>query len=969
MAKKNETTTTKTKKSTTKGSAKKTTTKKDVKPKAVEPVENEIKEEAVEEVNEEKKNHVIIESLRTQLTEEKWTRATIENYSIKDFAQMDDIIKQAEQENLTIELQEVCIEHLSHNPKSIIALYIAGVISFEEDQLDNTYLYQLIKLFRENRKWSIIEFLAKKILEYGEDKFALLTLQSCHEYHGDIESLYSVWERIVKVDFENAEIAKKIGDLKKNENALEEAIYYYKIALKRYTRKQSIQLIEDIWLALAELIPEEIDFFYGIEKDLLKIDQEKTADLLSVLLDYYMEKQDWDRSIELLKKITEYNIKDKNARKKLVDCLKEKYKDHSLLEEYLKISGINQNTLNLNEALNIFEKHIAFDEGNYVYHRHWGLGEIVEIWDEKSDKLMTIDFESKKNHQMTLNMALNSLKVLPKNHLWLQKKNIVDDNSLEQLRDDSDEGIKNVLMSYFESFGNQATMKEIKAELVPDVISAKGWSKWWTKAKKVMKTTPIFGVSPTKKDLYFIREKGVTHEEETLQNFNATHNFYEKLKIFLDFIKHSEDIDSETFRDMFTYFVDIINKSEMITEYTLHSFLVLRRLRKEYPSITFDIKLTPMDLVKMDFEQLKDIYSQLTDFEYKKEILNIIRKNDPNWVEKFLQLLKSIVRGGRAHNFIVDELIRHGQTEALAKVINEMQDNMRQEPENFIWSTRLLLSNSDVFKSVDIPYPNIVFNLLRFLDLIHRDIDNKKDIIINRRLHAQVHDILIKDEVLKNFLEEVDANLSRRLYMLFKGVVSLDEVEKAKLVNRLVERFPKLMQEEEEEIPDSERLHPFMVTKKMYETKQKELQHLLNVEIPKNSKDIGLAQEKGDLRENAEYISALERQKYLQSISTKLSEELAKVKIVDLNKIDTSKITFGTTVTLLNLEEDKEETFTILSEWESNLENNIISYKSPLGNALLGAQKGDEITFSFASEERRYKVLNIKKTTEEVISV
>ncbi|GMO59050.1 MAG: hypothetical protein Ta2G_18970 [Termitinemataceae bacterium] len=131
-----------------------------------------------------------------------------------------------------------------------------------------------------------------------------------------------------------------------------------------------------------------------------------------------------------------------------------------------------------------------------------------------------------------------------------------------------------------------------------------------------------------------------------------------------------------------------------------------------------------------------------------------------------------------------------------------------------------------------------------------------------------------------------------------------------------------------------------------YTEKQRELDELTNVEVPKNSKEIEFALSLGDLRENAEFKAAKERQGILNTTITKLHNDIDRAQIFDPSKINTTSISFGTVVTLHNTIKDKDEVFTILGPWESDPNNNIISYASPFGAAIMSKRKGEQFKFT-----------------------
>ncbi len=142
--------------------------------------------------------------------------------------------------------------------------------------------------------------------------------------------------------------------------------------------------------------------------------------------------------------------------------------------------------------------------------------------------------------------------------------------------------------------------------------------------------------------------------------------------------------------------------------------------------------------------------------------------------------------------------------------------------------------------------------------------------------------------------------------------------------------------------------------KKQLEDELKKLGRELKDEIPKALK---IAADMGDLSENAEYQAAKERQSYLQARLGQLRERLAKLSMVNLSKVPTDKVSYGSKVVLLNLDTDKEVTYKLVSIEESNVKEGLISTSSPIGKSLMGRQEGDEVEIRTPGGLKNYEIL------------
>ncbi len=888
----------------------------------------------------------VVQKLSELLNEEKWTRATLNNYIIKNFTDLDTIITRSKNKGKLSDIRGLCSEHLKHTPNSIIALYVLGKINFEDESLDEGLIQKLINLFIDNKRFNIVEFLSKETLKYGENRYALSALAKCMMNDSREKELISVWERLVKIDYDEADITRKLATIKEKEKKIEEAVDYYKKALLRYLKKGIYNPVEEIWLKLVDLIPDDLNFFLNTEKRIAElIGIEKSAFLLSFIVPYFKEKGEYDVAIDLLKRILAYNPKEKESREGLIECYEAKYKNHSYLEEYLEISGLRKPTFDIQTAIDIFEKHIIFDVNNYVYHRSWGIGLCKDI---KEDSLI-IDFKDKTNHRMTLQMALTSLAILPKDHIWLLKINDLD-KLRELILSDVEEGLRIIIKSK----NNSATVKDFKEELLNGVLTKKEWAKWWNKAKTILKKNPYFGTLPEKNDVYFIRKNPISYDEDIFNKFKTEKNFDKRFELFHEFITHG-DIDSEYFEDMLKYFIGFITSPSNMNENTLKSFLLLNNLKKTYKFLPFEFYYDFQEILN----NLKEIHTYLPlipENELKKDFLLNIKKTSEDWPKIFV---KSFYE--HPMKFIIDELVadKAHKYEALVNdTLNNIISHYREYTELFIWIGKNLIGKHPDPK-ININFDQAIVGLTHLLEIASRELINEKNVVYNRKLFNTIVDILFKDNLLIEYIKTSDEPKIRRL---MPTILSIDELKDEYIIKMrfaIKASYPNIVFEDEIESVDSS--NQFIVTQRSYELKQNELKYLMEVEIPLNSKEIGIARDKGDLRENAEYKFALEKQDFLKQQIKTLSENLNRAQIIKPEEIKTNVISVGTMITLNSIEDDKTEKFTILGPWESDPSKKIISYTSPIGETLLNKAVGNVIDFGSKSKKKHYKILKIEK--------
>jgi transcription elongation factor GreA len=885
----------------------------------------------------------LLKNVQEMLNEEKWTRATLSNYSTNQFKELDIILKEARDGRLIDDLKKTCDEHLSHTKNSIIALYLSGMVALSRQIIDDSAMINLVSIFVDNHKWNIVKYLCDRILDYGESKFALRTLIEYCKNENEGDALYGIWERLVKVDYEEADLARSLAEYYEKQGNAEAAVEYYKKALHRYIARQLFTNVREIWEKLLGFCPEDTDFFLHVQKKIARnISEDKAVILLKDMYGSCKDK-DIDTAITILKIVLQYDEKDVPARRDIVECFEKKYAAHSQLEEYIRISNVSQTYRNVHEAITDFEKHIAFDKGNFVFHRTWGVGRIAEI---KGDDIR-IDFAKKRGHSMSLKMAVGALQTLSKDHIWVLKATWKKEKLLEKIKGDCSWALKTII----KSFGNSCDIKRIKAELVPAVLAEREWPSWSGKARDILKSDPMFGVSPDNIDLFTVRDRPITVSEKLYNQFKAERNFYDRAATIRNFANQKDaEIDSEYFAEMLSYFTAFFRGSSQNGDQAVAAYLLVKELAGKYPHLGTGLSLNFADIFK-GIDDVPQLFKSLKDNRFKEEFLHHVQLFIPGWADIYIRLFPHALLPS-----IISQLEKEGYAGKLSAMAASCFENFRDCREAVVW----LFKNApqtDWFKAVNIPYEKQIIVLIHILDLTYRDIENQRDTPENRKINKQVYTILFKEGLLNNYIDQADDDAIIRVYTFINDVKDLDPQDKLNLKSRIQDRRPdfKFLESDTEKKGSG----GLMVTRAKLEEKQKQLAHIMEVEVPANSKEIEFALSLGDLRENAEYKAAKEKQELLNATVAKLKEEIARAQIFDPNAVNTSKASFGTRVVLVNEENGERKEYSILGPWESDPDNNIINYLSPLGKAMLNRTEGEHFEFLINDEKVLYVVERI----------
>lgn len=139
-----------------------------------------------------------------------------------------------------------------------------------------------------------------------------------------------------------------------------------------------------------------------------------------------------------------------------------------------------------------------------------------------------------------------------------------------------------------------------------------------------------------------------------------------------------------------------------------------------------------------------------------------------------------------------------------------------------------------------------------------------------------------------------------------------------------------------------------------------ELDQLKKVERHKIVAEIEEARAHGDLRENAEYHAAKEKQGFVEGRIREIEAKIAHAEVIDVTQHDGGHVIFGATVTILDFDTDEEKTYKIVGDDEADLKKGMISFNSPIAKALIGKNEGDEVVIHTPGGKREVEILEVQ---------
>ena len=900
------------------------------------------------------------QEIENLLKEEQWTRSTVSTYTVTSLQALDAQIKELDEEQRT-EARNLCEKHLNERERnSIIAMYISGSIQLERRGADDyLQLLNLIESFIEHKKWNIVEFLCNKILDRSENKHALRLLADAYDQTGKQEEKIALWERLVKVDYEEVEIVRQLAYYSYEKGNKDKAITYFKKAIHRLIKRKDVSPVRSLFTTLLEILDDSFGYFLNVADQVSAVSKSTAVALLRDLES--ASKETIDHQIDCQKKMLELDREDAFARENLIRSYKLKYKHHSRLKSCLESSALTSNiNRDILRSIEDFETNIAFDKGTFVFQNSTNrIGRIRSI----NETEVIVDFagqSSKEGSRMSTAMAFKSLQALPKSHIWVLKSAL----PREKLNKKVMEDIPWTLNTLMSSNGGRISLKEMKSELVPSILDAKDWTAYLNQAKKELMTNPLFDLSSNDVETYLLRSTPVSYEEKQLLVFRNEKTFYDKVKSLKEFIASKGDVESDFFFEMVKYFSDLFFEENgslkpivVATDITFSSFLLLEDLvkRQNMNFLTFPESLS-FSMLYERAESVETCFAAIKDPELKKLFIDHVAQEIPNWTKVLAALFPHYLTG-----YIPDIFRQNKKQNEFVKVYKDAVENFKENGNTLIY----LLKNGDkkLWAKSGVSKEQLLFAELQLLDFINRCIDNRKDVQENRKNAKTLMGILFDEKEILQYINEGKEEHAQKIYSLVANVFALPGGKKIEIKHAISERYPSFRFFDEVVPIDKESVVPtgLFCTVASLDAKKKELDYIQHVELPEVAKEIGMAREMGDLRENSEYKYGKEKQSLLNNTLRRLAEEIERATVITKDKVNPNKIGFGTKVILIDhLNDDKEIVYTIMGPWESNPNENVINLSAPFGRALINHQQGERFSFILNDQEYDFTVKKIE---------
>ncbi len=720
--------------------------------------------------------------------------------------------------------------------------------------------------------------------------------------------------------------------------------------VRRAILAKDIDGTRDLWMQMVELSPENLAPF--IDAADLSARQpggkRHAVALLEMLLEGLTEQGRQGDTIGVFAKLAELAPENLTIRPAVISIAREAYAERADLESMLDLSGVLDVTSDVPESIRNLERLLRIQSGVYVFHKSgWGVGKIVEYLPDRGR--CVIDFRTRPGHEMDIELAAKLLERLEEDDIRVQA--MIEPRGLRaRAKTEPLEMLRQGLLRY----NSRARLKNIKDVLVPDAVAPSTWSTWWKAAKKAALLDPRFEVGDGRDPVLEFHDVAQadfrTQVERALKRSPTDIHRQKVVRDFLALVKEDEEARK--------VLVETVEKELARTpepagrvgwELTLASLTDrdpqagLRQALAEAHEPAQICASIPDDLTR---GQALEALLHATD-EGPKMVQALALDDDPVAAEVGAKGFKKVK-----------------QPELLPELLDAVNKKPAMLPNLYAWYLKGLRKNRWEGHEYE-PYP-LVVRVLKVLDAVEYRSRRKSSATDKKAVSSLVDFLGDKNcKLIQEAADVSDETKARHLLVMLGQNRGLKGRSLQKMQNVLLRAHPSAMREssggaaQEDEAPAA--TGALYMTDEGLAKLKAEQKQLENEDMPKNRAEIARAREFGDLKENAEYHAAREKQGMLEAKLEILRSDIARAVPITSDIVRTEAVSVGTRVKLKD-SDGSIVTYTLLGPPDAELDKGIINYQTPIAQAMMGQRVGDPVRLDVDGAVRELTVLSIESS-------
>jgi len=670
--------------------------------------------------------------------------------------------------------------------------------------------------------------------------------------------------------------------------------------------------VEKLWLAHLKASPDDVEFFDGVARAVAKADSDTAAVLVEGLVDEYKKAGRWKQRLDILHRHGRLIFKKpQELHNAAIEALRKHYADKPSLENLIERVGLTKAVEDVPKNWAKIEKLellLAFDVGAVVYMDGKGVGKVLEV--NLALESFKVLFEKNLELRVGFNGAPKLMKSLPVGHI--QRRKMEEPAELKRRAlDDPSEVLREVLQSEDRPLAGSDVKK-----LLQGVVSDSQWNTFWNAARKHPQV-----ISDNAKKTYQWAKSSAHAQDSVWDSFEAADPATQ-----VTLLRREGERDPDLKSRMADRLMEVASERYRAEPgLAIEIYLNLDRAGLPPGQVPFS-----PDRLVVDIKDLRSIFAGIKERSLREKVYLLVRDRRRDWPD-LLTVAFLTETDSKGLDTLADALVT-GSASSFDAIFEQLMSQPRKSPAAFVWLLERMADRQEWLSR----------NPLRTIKQYLWSLSHDDFLPFRAARMVPLADSGGTIPRLLSFLEHEQAELA--IETLGKSA-SIQDYQRKPLITAIQLRFPSLQREEEAALYG---------TQEKIDAKRAELKKIAEEEIPVNRKAIETAREMGDLRENFEYHAARARHEQLSARAGKISEELRRVRPIDVGNVKGTEIVIGAKVTLENPTADL--VYTILGPWDSDPENHVLSNESEIAKGLLGRALGETVTI--AGEQ--YKVGKIE---------
>lgn len=582
--------------------------------------------------------------------------------------------------------------------------------------------------------------------------------------------------------------------------------------------------------------------------------------------------------------------------------------------------------------------------GSYCQHKSWGFGRVAE-WNLIAGQIL-IDFGTKKSHPMQADYAAGALVPIPEGHILARKA--ADPGAVRALAKEDPLGLARQILA---DLGGKATAEQVGATLQPEIFDAAGFKKWWDGVKKKMKSDGHFQIPTKRNDPFVLLESPVSPGLGLIEQFRGARHTKDQVAALDQITKALGDLaqEVEELQALAGQIEDAASKGRNLQSAAAIEMLLARdEILARHDALKPGPEApTVADILRSEESRLPALFTALPASKHRRVLEAFEAAFGDRWTDKALRLAQQ--SGARLAVEISKLFEKAGQGEVMRTALARWISERSITSETLIWLCKERGADYEGLFNAEL--------LAAVFSALEAD-------MLNERRTSRLRDLLMDDYgLLGELIAGADRDTVRDTMRKLILTPVFDDLTKRSLMARIVKLHPDTQSMITGDAPE-EKVETLTVSWASMERRKADYEHLIYKEIPQNLRDINVAKEQGDLRENFGFKAAKEQQRVLERRKIEAERDLATARGTDFENPDTTQVSIGTVVRLVP-PSGAPETYSILGAWDSAPELGIVSYKAGIGQILLGAKPGQMVELpSETGELRRFTVESISAFTD-----